>query len=161
VRVPSLPHNKPIIQTSTRCACFGGILGRYIYIQIWVFYLKNTALAFRFLTLFLLLLGSLGHIVVVVGLLTDEAVISDFYLLTPISIAFVFLNVLIVNGLKALRKWAYLLGGVEMLSFIIVGCIQIWTSDFSSTLISLVLVLLSIKVLFSLKAEYKTNVEIM
>ncbi|MBA6399874.1 hypothetical protein [Colwellia sp. BRX10-4] len=120
--------------------------------------MKNTALAFRFLTLFLLLLGSLAHIVVVVGLLTDEAVISDFYLLTPISIAIVLLNVLIANGLKARRKWAYLLGGVEMLSFIIVGGIQIWTSDFSSTIISLILVLLSIKVLFSLKAEYKNNV---
>jgi hypothetical protein len=126
--------------------------------QIWEFCLKNTALAFRFLTLFLLLLGSLAHIVVVVGLLTDEAVISDFYLLTPISIAIVLLNVLIANGLKARRKWAYLLGGVEMLSFIIVGGIQIWTSDFSSTIISLILVLLSIKVLFSLKAEYKNNV---
>jgi hypothetical protein len=120
--------------------------------------LKNTALAFRFLTIFLLLLGSLAHIVVVIGLLTDEAVISDFYLLTPISIAIVLLNVLIANGLKARRKWAYLLGGVEMLSFIIVGGIQIWTSDLSNTLISLILVLLSIKVLFSLKAEYKNNV---
>jgi hypothetical protein len=126
--------------------------------QIWEFCLKNTALAFRFLTLFLLLLGSLAHIVVVVGLLIDEAVISDFYLLTPISIAIVLLNVLIANGLKARRKWAYLLGGVEMLSFIIVGGIQIWISDFSSTIISLILVLLSIKVLFSLKAEYKNNV---
>ena len=120
--------------------------------------MKNTALAFRFLTLFLLLLASLGHIVIVVGLLTDEAVISDFYLLTPISIVFVLLNVLIVYGLKARRKWAYILGGVEMLSFIIAGGIKIWTSDFSSTLISLILVLLSIKILFSLRAEYKNDV---
>jgi uncharacterized membrane protein len=120
--------------------------------------LKGTSVGFSFLTLVILFVTVVGHIVGVIGLVLDQATVSDFYFATPISILIVLSNALIVFGLKQNKYWAYALACLEMLLFIIFAIMKVWTTDLSSIFFGLILLAFSVFTLATLRNEFK-NIE--
>jgi hypothetical protein len=115
---------------------------------------KGASVGFSFLTLIIFLMATVGHLVIFVGMFTEQASTVNFLFVTPISLLIFSFNALIVFGLRRRRFWALLVGSLEMIVLIIAALANIWSAGMSGVIFSLVLVLFSTSMLIALRNDF-------
>ena len=116
--------------------------------------MKGSSVGFSFFTLLILLATAIGHITIFASIPNAESSVNDFLVITPISILILSLNAFIVFGLRRQKKWAFLLGGIEMIILVITALVNIFTSDISEIFSSLIYGIFSISMLFFLRNDF-------
>ncbi len=115
--------------------------------------MRNIVLGFTLFTLVMFIFIVIGHIVGVVGLLTDQVILSDFYFLSPASILLLLLNIKVIHGLKKYKKWAYLIASIEIVMVFINSSANLWVANFSSGG-NILIIALSVLALFALYGDF-------
>jgi hypothetical protein len=116
--------------------------------------LRNIVLGFTLFTLVMLILIVIAHLAGIAGLLTGQTTLSDFYIISPASIIFLFINIKLIQGLKKYKKWAYAIASIEMVILFINSSANLWATDFSSVG-NILFMALSILALFAIYYDYK------
>ncbi|TLU66343.1 hypothetical protein FE810_06540 [Thalassotalea litorea] len=119
--------------------------------------MRNIVLGFSLLTLLIILATTIGHIAGVVGLVTEQASINDFYFFTPISIALIALNIAIVQGLKRKFGWAYLLAGLELIAIFVGEVATVFIQDSRPLITHLFVLILSGSAIILLYVDLKVQ----
>jgi hypothetical protein len=81
--------------------------------------LRNIVLGFNLLALVCAIVTALQVFGVSIALIIGFVLTSDLYLSLTISLFFIAINITIAQGLKRWKKWAYIIGAIELGSILI------------------------------------------